>query len=119
MPRVLANFGIGTLVHWPYRGYGLFETGAPDQRGRPILRFLVQIVFVEREHLAAAHEDPAIDYDGVGASAMSAIDQVGNRIVNGLPLGPHDVEQRDVGFLADFERAEIPVPLHAPGAVNG
>jgi hypothetical protein len=24
----------------------------------------------------------------------------------------------DVGFLADFERAEIPVPLHAPGTVD-
>ena len=82
------------------------------------MRFLVQIVFVECEHLAAAHENLAINNHGVGASAMCAIDEICNWIVNGLPLGPHDVEEGDVGFLSDFERAEFPVPLHAPRAVD-
>ena len=68
-------------------------------------------MLVEREHLAAAHENPAVDNDGVGAAAVRAIDEVGNGIVNGLPLGPHDVEQRNVGFLADFKRAEVLAPL--------
>ena len=40
------------------------------------MRFLVQIVLVECEHLAAAHENLSINNHGVGASAMCAIDEI-------------------------------------------
>ena len=69
-------------MHWPDRGDGLFETGAPDQRLRPILRFRVEIVFIQCEHLPAAQEDFAIDYNGVDAAAVRAINEVCNWIVN-------------------------------------
>src|SRR2546428_548921 len=109
-PRSARSIGVA-LMHRPYRGYGLFEAGAPDQRGRPILRFLVQIVFVQREQLPAAHENPAIDDDRIGAAAVRAINQVCNRVVNRLPVGPPDVEQRDIGLLADVEPTGILVPV--------
>jgi hypothetical protein len=38
--------------------------------------------------------------------------------VNRLPFRPPDVEQRDIGLIADFERTEILVPVHAAGTVD-
>jgi hypothetical protein len=66
----------------PDRGHGLFEASAADQRCRAVLRFLVEIVFVECEHLAAAHENLAVDDDGVGATAVRAIDEKLNKEIN-------------------------------------
>src|ERR1700730_17558458 len=106
-------------MHGPDRRHDLFEAGAPDQRLGPILRLRVEVVLVEREHLAAAHEDFAVDNDSVGAAPVRAINQVGNGIVNGLPFRPHDVEERDVGLLLHLQRAEIRVPLHAARTIDG
>jgi hypothetical protein len=105
-------------MHWPDRGDGLFETGAPDQRVRTILRFRVEITFIQCERLSAAEENFAIDDDGVGAAAVRAINEICNWIVNRLPLRAHDVEQRDIGLLAEFKRTKVLVPLHAARTVD-
>src|SRR4051812_4104237 len=85
-------------MHRPYRGHGLLEARASDQRGRPVLRFRVQVMLVECEHLAAAHENPAVGDDGVGTAAVCTIDQVGNRIVNGCYSG----RMMSSGVTSDF-----------------
>lgn len=97
------------------------DCGSFQQTLDRTIRFVQDDVFVDRSHLSVLHDDLAVNNGRFDVGSGGGVDDPGDRIdIEGrVHVEVVQVQDRHVGFLAEFQASDLLLQADGPGSANG